>query len=66
MPSRPARLLVIGDIAWDILVRPERELVWGSDVVKQGAALAAGNALGAHVACHVGAQPERAPRVSIS
>jgi len=32
MPTRPARLLVIGDIAWDILVRPERELVWGSDV----------------------------------
>jgi sugar/nucleoside kinase (ribokinase family) len=32
MTSRPVRLLVIGDIAWDILVRPEGELVWGSDV----------------------------------
>jgi ribokinase len=26
------RLLVIGDIAWDILVRPQTDLVWGSDV----------------------------------
>jgi ribokinase len=26
------RLLVIGDIAWDILLRPEREPIWGSDV----------------------------------
>src|SRR5512133_1984590 len=26
------RLLAIGDIAWDILVRPSGELVWGSDV----------------------------------
>ena len=25
------RLLVIGDIAWDILIRPQTELVWGSD-----------------------------------
>ena len=32
MASTPVRLLVIGDVAWDILVRPERELVWGSDV----------------------------------
>ncbi len=32
MAAHPVRLLVIGDIAWDILVRPERELVWGSDV----------------------------------
>ena len=32
MTPRPVRLLVIGDVAWDILVRPERELVWGSDV----------------------------------
>jgi sugar/nucleoside kinase (ribokinase family) len=30
MPA--SRLLVIGDIAWDILVRPEREPIWGSDV----------------------------------
>jgi ribokinase len=26
------RLLVIGDIAWDVLVRPAGELVWGADV----------------------------------
>jgi sugar/nucleoside kinase (ribokinase family) len=26
------RLLVVGDVAWDILLRPEREPVWGSDV----------------------------------
>jgi ribokinase len=26
------RLLAIGDIAWDILVRPSGEFVWGSDV----------------------------------
>ncbi len=32
MAVRPVRLLAIGDVAWDILVRPERELVWGSDV----------------------------------
>jgi ribokinase len=32
MATHPVRLLVVGDIAWDILVRPERELVWGSDV----------------------------------
>ena len=32
MSTHPVRLLVIGDIAWDILVRPERELIWGSDV----------------------------------
>jgi len=28
----PPRLLVVGDIAWDVLMRPEREPVWGSDV----------------------------------
>jgi sugar/nucleoside kinase (ribokinase family) len=26
------RLLVVGDIAWDILMRPDREPIWGSDV----------------------------------
>ncbi len=26
------RLLIVGDIAWDILLRPEREPIWGSDV----------------------------------
>ena len=30
-PARPPRLLVIGDIAWDVLVRPAGELVWGAD-----------------------------------
>ncbi len=29
---REPRLLVIGDVAWDILVRPRTDLVWGSDV----------------------------------
>ena len=28
----PPRLLVIGDIAWDVLLRPSGELVWGADV----------------------------------
>ena len=27
------RLLVIGDVAWDIFIRPERDLVRGSDVL---------------------------------
>jgi ribokinase len=29
---RSLRLLAVGDIAWDILVRPSGEFVWGSDV----------------------------------
>jgi ribokinase len=29
---RIPRLLVIGDIAWDVMIRPQTELVWGSDV----------------------------------
>ncbi|MCX6553267.1 MAG: carbohydrate kinase family protein [Acidobacteria bacterium] len=29
----PPRLLVIGDVAWDIFIRPERDLVRGSDVL---------------------------------
>ncbi len=29
---RPPRLLVIGDIAWDVLMRPSGDLVWGADV----------------------------------
>ena len=32
-PERPPRLLVIGDIAWDVLMRPSGELVWGADVM---------------------------------
>ncbi len=32
MPSvQTPRILVIGDIAWDILIRPQTDLVWGSD-----------------------------------
>jgi sugar/nucleoside kinase (ribokinase family) len=30
--ARPPRLLVIGDIAWDVLMRPSGDLVWGADV----------------------------------
>jgi sugar/nucleoside kinase (ribokinase family) len=30
--ARPPRLLVVGDVAWDVLVRPAGELVWGADV----------------------------------
>jgi sugar/nucleoside kinase (ribokinase family) len=26
------RLLMVGDIAWDILIRPDDEIIWGSDV----------------------------------
>lgn len=32
---RPPRLLVIGDIAWDVMMRPAGDLVWGSDVYGQ-------------------------------
>jgi sugar/nucleoside kinase (ribokinase family) len=28
----PVRLLAVGDIAWDVVVRPAGDLVWGSDV----------------------------------
>src|SRR5512140_2505553 len=31
--DRPPRLLVIGDIAWDVLMRPAGDLVWGADVI---------------------------------
>jgi sugar/nucleoside kinase (ribokinase family) len=31
--ERPPRLLVVGDIAWDVLVRPSGDLVWGADVM---------------------------------
>lgn len=31
--ERLPRLLVIGDIAWDVLMRPSGELVWGADVL---------------------------------
>jgi sugar/nucleoside kinase (ribokinase family) len=30
--ARPPRLLVIGDIAWDVMMRPSGDLVWGADV----------------------------------
>lgn len=29
------RLLVVGDVAWDVLMRPSGELVWGADVYGQ-------------------------------
>jgi ribokinase len=29
------RLLVVGDVAWDVLTRPSGELVWGADVYGQ-------------------------------
>jgi sugar/nucleoside kinase (ribokinase family) len=29
------RLLVVGDVAWDVFMRPSGELVWGSDVYGQ-------------------------------
>jgi ribokinase len=32
MSASPVQLVAIGDIAWDILVRPSGEFVWGSDV----------------------------------
>ena len=31
--ARPPRLLVVGDIAWDVLMRPSGDLVWGADVI---------------------------------
>lgn len=31
-PAPLVRLLAVGDIAWDVVVRPAGELVWGSDV----------------------------------
>ncbi len=38
------RLLVIGDIAWDVLLRPSGELVWGSDVYGHVDLMAGGSA----------------------
>jgi sugar/nucleoside kinase (ribokinase family) len=38
------RLLVIGDIAWDVLLRPAGELVWGSDVYGHVDLMAGGSA----------------------
>ena len=40
----PPRLLVIGDIAWDVLLRPSGELVWGSDVYGHVDLMAGGSA----------------------
>jgi sugar/nucleoside kinase (ribokinase family) len=31
-PRLSMRVLIVGDIAWDILIRPDEEIVWGSDV----------------------------------
>jgi ribokinase len=38
------RLLVIGDIAWDVLLRPSGELVWGADVYGHVDLMAGGSA----------------------
>jgi ribokinase len=38
------RLLVVGDIAWDVLMRPAGELVWGSDVYGHVDLMAGGSA----------------------
>jgi ribokinase len=38
------RLLVIGDIAWDVLLRPTGELVWGADVYGHVDLMAGGSA----------------------
>jgi sugar/nucleoside kinase (ribokinase family) len=32
LPAGKASLLVVGDIAWDIVIAPEEDLIWGSDV----------------------------------
>jgi ribokinase len=40
----PPRLLVIGDIAWDVLLRPSGELVWGADVYGHVDLMAGGSA----------------------
>jgi sugar/nucleoside kinase (ribokinase family) len=38
------RLLVIGDVAWDVLMRPSGDLVWGSDVYGHVDLMAGGSA----------------------
>jgi sugar/nucleoside kinase (ribokinase family)/HD-like signal output (HDOD) protein len=43
-PMTPPRLLVIGDIAWDVLMRPSGDLVWGADVYGHVDLLAGGSA----------------------
>ena len=40
----PPRLLIIGDIAWDVLLRPSGELVWGADVYGHVDLMAGGSA----------------------
>jgi ribokinase len=40
----PPRLLVIGDIAWDVFLRPSGELVWGADVYGHVDLMAGGSA----------------------
>lgn len=48
----PVRLLSIGDIAWDLLVRPRGELVWGSDVYGTTDLLAGGSSANVAVWAH--------------
>jgi ribokinase len=40
----PPRLLIIGDIAWDVLLRPSGDLVWGADVYGHVDLMAGGSA----------------------
>jgi ribokinase len=40
----PPRLLIIGDIAWDVLFRPSGDLVWGADVYGHVDLMAGGSA----------------------
>lgn len=42
--DRGSRLLVIGDIAWDVVMRPSADLVWASDVYGRVDLLAGGSA----------------------
>jgi ribokinase len=54
---RAPRLLVVGDIAWDVLVRPQTDLVWGSDVFGAVELLPGGSAANVAVWAHrLGAQ----------
>ena len=58
------RLLVVGDIAWDILLRPERDLIWGSDVFGTVELLPGGSAANVAVwACRLGASVTLASKV---
>lgn len=56
--STPVRLIVVGDIAWDLLMRPAADLVWGSDVYGSVDLLPGGAAANVAVWAHrLGANP---------